>query len=129
MTLMISTDVPAPNGIRLRRACAAFATLSHEVWGNERAAKLTTRPPWVQEIWARVADAVIEVLGSQVDVEGRGEALKRKRALAAAATRDALEGRDAEGLGFDGSPEATCVWMAVVDAVMGAENVPWEHMA
>jgi hypothetical protein len=79
------------------------------------------RPGWVQEQWAQVADAIIEVAGAQIDVEGRGVKLKEKRARAASAKRDALEERD----GFDGSPEALSAWMAVVDAVLQAET-PWE---
>lgn len=120
---MLSRDTPAPNGLRLRRACAAFYTFGKAVWGPDKAPKLMARPGWLQEQWAQVADAIIEIAGAQIDAEGHSEHLREKRARAAAKKRDALEGRDG-----DGSPEALSAWKAVVDAVMQAEHTPWESL-
>lgn len=123
----LAADPPGPTGIRLRRACAAFNTFSREIWGFARAAVLPDKPARIQELWAQVSDAVIDVMGARIDQEGRSEPLKRKRAIAAAKQRDLLEGRT-ELQCFEASTDEMRVWMAVVDAVMNAETVPWELM-
>jgi hypothetical protein len=121
---MIDTTLPSPNGLRLRRASAAFNTFCHAVWGKEPSADFfDTKPGWVKELWARVADAIVAVMGSAVDPHGNGQSLRVKRARAAFDTRNALEDRDGRASAREEwSPEAVDVWCLVVDAVLTTQT-------
>lgn len=71
------TNWPAPTRIRLERARIAWDAHAQGVWG-ERAALLDGKPGWVQEIWARVAEAALTgdaraAHAKRVELEGRAE--------------------------------------------------------
>lgn len=73
------TSWAAPQGARLARAIIAWQSHAEGIWG--RAVILGEKPPWVQELWAQVADAA---LAGRDDSEG---------ARLAFAKRIELEGR------------------------------------
>lgn len=103
----------------MQRAMAAWEAFQRGLWGGT--SPLAAREPWVQELWARVADAVIGVAGDSIDAAENSELLKRKRALAACVARDGLEGRSGEAVWSTRLSEsgAIAIWCSVVNAVMG----------
>lgn len=103
---MDTTWSTAPTGLRLRRACAAVRAKNVAMGFKDEAASgdvLLETDPWVQELWARVADAACE------------DGTREERAARAGAMRDHLEGRDDAESGM--MRHFTSLWLQVVDAV------------
>jgi hypothetical protein len=73
---------PAPSGARFGRARIAWDMHARGIWGQS-AASFESKPAWVQELWAQVADAALsgrDVLeGARLACEKRIELEDRGR--------------------------------------------------
>jgi hypothetical protein len=99
---ILSNEVVAPTGLRLRRAVVAVAAKNRAMgFRDDDGSVLLGCEPVVQELWARVADAAME------------PGTREERADRAGRTRDELEKRVGEGA----MARFTGLWLQVVDAV------------
>lgn len=79
----LARQLRSPSGRRAQRARAAYETYQRAVWDPHPIHTFESREPRIQEIWARVVDAILEVMGADVDPNCGASPLTNKRAKAA----------------------------------------------